>query len=41
VYWNKPSEIPTGSTVARLGFEDLILSDAARTPVFALAGMKT
>jgi hypothetical protein len=41
VYWSKPSEIPTGSTVASLGFEDLILSDAARTPVFALAGVKT
>jgi hypothetical protein len=37
----KPSEIPIGSTVARLGFENVILSNAARTPVFALAPVNT
>jgi hypothetical protein len=40
-YGNKPSEIPTLSTVARLGFENVILSNAARTPVFALSPVNT
>jgi hypothetical protein len=40
VYRKKPSETPSGSAVRRLGFENVILSNA-RTPVFALAPVNT